>query len=111
MVLLYLNSDQMGHGEEALGQKLLLTFLDQLAASDVQVDLVGCVNYGVRLTSKDSPALPALRKLEERGARIASCGTCLDHYGIRDALAIGEVGNMSQTVQVMAMADRVIRPC
>ena len=111
MVFLFLNSDRMGQGDDVLGRKLLLSFLEQLAVSDVAVDLVGCVNDGVRLTSKGSAALESLRTLEGRGARIASCGTCLDHLGIRDALALGEVGTMAQTVQVMAQAERILRPC
>lgn len=111
MVFLYLNGDRMGQGDEVLGKKLLLAFLDQLAAAEVRVDLIGCVNDGVRLTTRGSAALPALRALEGRGARIASCGTCLDHHGIREDLAIGEVGNMAQTVQVMTQAERVLRPC
>lgn len=111
MVLLYLNSDRMGQGDDVLGRKLLLALLKELAASDVQVDLVGCVNDGVRLTSKGSAALESLEALAAKGARIASCGTCLDHLGIREDLAIGEVGNMAQTVQVMATAERILRPC
>ncbi len=49
--------------------------------------------------------------LEKRGARIATCGTCLDHHGLRDRLAIGEVGDMAGTIHVFTSADRVIRPC
>lgn len=111
MVFLYLNSDRMGQGDDALGRKVLLMFLKELAESDVTVDLVGCVNDGVLLTTTGSAALPSLQALAARGARIASCGTCLDHLGIREVLAIGEVGNMAQSVQVMAQADRVISPC
>ncbi len=111
MTFLYLNSDMMGTGEPALGRKLLGMFLDELARSDVRVDLVGCVSDGIRMTTEGSPVLESLRALEARGARIASCGTCLDHLGVRDRLRIGEVGNMAMTVQVMAQADRVLRPC
>lgn len=111
MTLLYLNSDEMGRGDAALGRKLLLSFLRELAASDVPVDVVGCVNGGAVLTQAGAEALPSLRALEKRGARIATCGTCLDHLGIRDTLAIGEVGSMDVTVAVMGSADRVIRPC
>ncbi len=110
MTLLYLASDQMGQGDPALGRKLLATYLEKLAASEVQIDLVGCLNDGVRLTSEGSPVLESLKALEARGARIASCGTCLDHLGIREELAIGEVGNMDMTVEVLATAERVIRP-
>jgi selenium metabolism protein YedF len=110
MTLLYLSSDQMGQGDSTLGRKLLAVYLEKLAASDVQIDLIGCLNDGVRLTTEGSPVLDSLKALEARGARIASCGTCLDHLGIRDKLAIGEVGNMDMTVEVLATADRVIRP-
>ena len=111
MVLLYLNSDRMGAGDDALGRRLLLAFLRELAASDVHVDFVGCVNGGVHLTTRGSEALPHLAALAARGARIATCGTCLDHHGLHDALALGEVGNMAGTVALMATAERVIRPC
>ena len=109
MTFLYLNSDKMGDGDPALGSKLMLAFLKNLAASDTPVDLVGCVNDGIRLTSEGSAALPYLKELESRGAQIATCGTCLDHMGMQDRLAIGVVGNMEQTVQVMASADKIIR--
>jgi len=111
MTFLYLNSDRMGSGDDALGRRLLLSFLRELAASDVHVDVIGCVNGGIQLTTRGSDALPSLEALAARGAHIATCGTCLDHHGMRDALAIGDVGDMAGTVTIMATADRVIRPC
>jgi hypothetical protein len=111
MNFLYLSSDKMGEGDAELGRKLLLIFLEKLADSDVAVDVVGCVNGGILLTTTpDGPALPALRKLAARGARIVSCSTCLDYHDRRHLLQIGEVGGMDGTVQIMALADRVIRP-
>lgn len=110
MTLLYLNSDQMGQGEPELGRKLMENFLEKLADSDVPVDAVGCVNSGVMLTTGEGPALYSLRALERKGARIMSCGTCLEFYGRSDALQVGAVGNMEQSVQAMATADKVIRP-
>lgn len=110
MTFLYLNSNMMGSGKPELGEKLLKIFLEKLAASDVQVDLVGCVNSGVYLTTEGSEVLDSLQKLASKGARIATCGTCLDHLNLRTKLLIGEVGAMEQTVQVMNMADKIIRP-
>jgi selenium metabolism protein YedF len=110
MTVLYLNSDRMGDGEPELGRKLLALFLEKLARSDVNIDLVGCVNSGVLLTTEGSPVVESLRLLERKGARVATCGTCLDHLGLRGKLLLGEVGTMDQTVQVMATADRIIRP-
>lgn len=110
MTFLYLNSDRMGDGEPELGRRLLKAFLETLAASSVPIDVVGCVNDGIRLTTDGSEVMEALEALQARGARIATCGTCLDYHGRRDALRIGEVGTMATTVEVMANADRVLRP-
>lgn len=111
MTFLYLNSDQMGQGDAELGKKLLDLFLQKLAESDVQIDLIGCVNNGINLTTTGSTVLDSLQKLQDQGARIATCGTCLDFHKKRDDLLIGEIGSMDGTVQVMATADKIIRPC
>lgn len=110
MTFLYLNSDQMGNGDAELGRKLLRLFLAELAKSDEQIDLIGCVNSGVNLTTEGSEVIDSLKLLEEKGAKIATCGTCLDFHQKRDTLLIGEVGSMKDTVKVMANADKIIRP-
>ncbi len=110
MTVLYLNSDKLGQGPEELGKKLMKLFLKELSEADVQIDLIGCVNSGINLTTEGSDVIDILRKLQEKGARIATCGTCLDYHNKRDKLLIGEVGSMKQTVQIMATADRIIRP-
>ncbi|MCX6879758.1 MAG: hypothetical protein NTW21_39030 [Verrucomicrobia bacterium] len=110
MTLLYLNSDQMGSGDETLGRKLLKIFLGKLAASAIPVDLIGCVNSAVRLTTEGSEVIDSLRALQACGARIATCRTCLEHHGLEDKLLLGEVGTMEMSIQAMAMADKVIRP-
>jgi selenium metabolism protein YedF len=110
MTFLYLKSDQMGDGNPELGRKLMMSFLDKLAASETPIDVIGCVNNGVMLTTEGSEVIGSLETLAARGARIASCGTCLDHLGLSDKLRIGEVGNMEQSIQIMAMADKVIQP-
>jgi len=111
MTFLYLNSSQMGVGDLVLGKKLLKSFLTELVKSNLKVDVIGCVNSAIELTTEGSEVLDILRQLESKGARIASCGTCLDHYGKRGQLRIGEVGMMDMTVAIMATADKVIRPC
>lgn len=111
MTFLCLDSDRMGQGDDDLGRTLLASFLATLARSDVTVDLEGCVNGGIHMTTEGSRVLDSLRALEARGAHIASCGTCLDHFGRRDSLAIGTVGGKQQTVEMFAAADRVIVPC
>ena len=110
MTFLYLNSDKMGEGSSELGKKLLKSFLTELADSDVQIDVIGCVNSGINLTTEGSDVLDSLKKLEQKGARIASCGTCLDFHDKRDSVLIGDIGTMKMTIQIMTSADKVIKP-
>jgi len=110
MTLLYLVSDKLGEGDAVLGKKLLKGFLTELAASGTSVDVIGCVNSAVFLTTEGSEVLDILQEFVAKGTRIASCGTCLDHYDVREQLRIGEVGNMTMAVEVMVGADKVIRP-
>lgn len=110
MTFLYLASDKMGEGDPELGRKLMKSFLAELAKSDQHIDVVGCANSGIMLTTEGSEVIDSLKKLEERGVQIATCGTCLDHMKRRDKLLIGGVGTMDMTVQVMTTATKIIRP-
>lgn len=100
----------MGSGDDTLGRELLASFLKTLAASTIQIDMIGCVNNGIFLTTEASPVIETLRKMEEDGAEIATCGTCLDYHKLRSKLLIGRIGTMEQTVEIMARAEQVIHP-
>ena len=111
MTFLYLNSNQMGSGDPILGKKLLKSFLYEMAKSDTVIDVIGFVNSAVNLTIEGSEVIDSIKALEAKGAKIASCGTCLDHFNVKDKLLIGQIGTMDMTIAVMANADKVIRPC
>jgi selenium metabolism protein YedF len=110
MIFLYLNSDKMGDGDPILGKKLMHSFLRELSKSNTKIDVIGCVNSGINLTTKGSTVIDSLKKLEEKGAKIATCGTCLDFYNRRNELIIGEVGTMGSAVEILSQADKVIKP-
>ena len=110
MTFLYLNSNKMGKGDEKLGEILMESFLEKLSNSDAKIDFIGGVNSGVLLTTKGSPVIDILKKIEKEGAKIFSCGTCLDYYKLRDILLVGEVGTMEQSVEIMSKADKIITP-
>jgi len=68
------------------------------------------VNTGARLAVECSPVLEQLRQLEQLGVRVLACGTCLNHFGIKDRLAVGNVSNMYAIIEALAGAERIIRP-
>lgn len=108
MKVVFVNSDRIGEGDEALGAKLMGSFLYSLARTPNRPDVVLFMNAGVRLTCHGSPALDDLRMLAADGVQVYSCGTCLDWLNLKDDLAVGEVGNMNDTVALMMEADSVV---
>ncbi len=103
--VLVLNQDQMGHGDRALGQRILGTFLKKSIALPGHVTIV-LFNSGVKLVAEGSPVLIELRALEERGVDLVPCGTCLQHYGI--VPAVGKVADMDAIVRELGKAGKVI---
>ena len=109
MMLIILTSDRLGEGDEPLGKRLTANFLHKLADSSQGDRLVlSLLNRGVFLACEGSEVLEILRTLDGKGARIRSCITCLEHYGLAEKLAVGEVGTMGETVAAMVKADRVV---
>ena len=66
------------------------------------------MNSGVFLTTEGSEVLEILQGLSQEGVQILSCGTCLDFYGIKDKLAVGEITNMYTAVEMLSSAERSI---
>jgi len=101
-------SQVMGAGDEALGARLVTAFFDALAGLDPSPRLLAFYNSGVFLTTRDSAVLEALRDLATRGAIVISSGLCLEHFGLKDQLKVGRIGNMYEIVKAQSFA-RVIR--
>jgi selenium metabolism protein YedF len=109
-VVVYINSNLLGVGEEALGALLMRAFLKTLQDQETKPTRLIFINSGVRLTSEGSEALDPLSALSGKGVEILSCGTCLDFYGLKEKLKVGRVSNMYEIVQSLLDADLLIRP-
>ena len=109
-VVVYINSDLLGAGDEALGSFLMKAFLKTLLDLEKKPDRLILINSGVRLASEDSQVLETLKTLSEKGVEIVSCGTCLDFYKLREKMSVGKISNMYDIIQSMLEADSLIRP-
>lgn len=105
-----LSSDCMGTGDDELGATLIKAFVFALTQQDELPATILAYNGGVKLTVEGSPVLEDLKKLAEAGVEIMSCGTCLNHYGLTEKLAVGEVTNMYVIVEKQLNARVVVRP-
>ena len=108
--LMIIGSSSLGEGEIDLGEKLMSAFLETLAKSDDLPSEIICINSGIFLTTGGSPVLDILERYEEQGASILSCGTCLDYYGRKERLCVGEATNMKETVNALLRFKKVLKP-
>ena len=106
---LVLSQDRMGHGDDALGTVLIKKFVKTFADIAPVPSFVVLLNAGVKLAVETSEVLGDLKALEKRGAVILNCGTCLDHFNLRELLRVGHVSNMHEIVGVMAGAERTVQ--
>ena len=109
-VIVYINSNLLGIGEEALGSILMRSFLKTMLDLETRPSRMIFINSGVRLTSEGSEVLETLKALLEKGVEVLSCGTCLDFYGLKEKVRVGKISNMFEIAQSLLTADRLIRP-
>ena len=104
------DTDVMGRGSEELGKTLMKGFLFAVGQLPVLPKTMLFYNGGARLTCENSDSLEDLKKLEEQGVEILTCGTCLNYYGLTEKLAVGSVTNMYTIVEKLAGAGKVVKP-
>ena len=105
-----ISADHMGEGDPVLGHLLLKGFLYALTQQEELPQTVLFYNGGAFLTTEGSESLEDLRFLEESGVEILTCGTCLNHYGLADKLAVGQVTNMYEIAERMTHASLIVKP-
>ena len=109
-LVIQVSSDTMGAGSDELGRSLMKAFVYAVTQQDELPATMLFYNGGAHLTCEGSPCLDDLKALAEQGVEILTCGTCLNHYGIADKLAVGEVTNMYVICQKLEQASHVVRP-
>ena len=109
-LVVQVSSDAMGTGSDELGRNLMKAFIYAVTQQDELPATMLFYNGGAHLTCEGSPALDDLKALAEQGVEILTCGTCLNHFGIADTLAVGEVTNMYVICQKLEQASHIVRP-
>jgi len=107
-IMVIIASNCIGHGDDELGLKLMVSFLKTLKEMGRELWRLVFVNNGVKLTIEGSEVLPVLKELEENGLHILVCGTCLNHFNLLEQKRVGATTNMLDIVTAMQLADKVI---
>lgn len=96
-----IGSDKLGNGDDELGTALIKSYLFALSEAEVIPTNLVFLNAGVKLVVEGALTLDSLKRLVERGVNIQSCGLCLDFYGLKENLAVGEISNMYAIIEMM----------
>ncbi len=101
-----IGSRYFGDGDDVLGEILMKSFIYTVTETEPLPKTIVFYNSGVYLTVKDSPVLDDIKVLAENGVEIISCGTCLDFFGLKEELAVGEISNMYTIYEAIKNAGR-----
>ena len=108
--LVVISSQVMGTGDDNLGKLLIKGFIFATTQMEALPTAVVFYNSGVHLVLQNSESLKDLQYLHDQGVKILACGTCLNHFKVIDELAVGEVTDMYNIVNLMQQAANIIRP-
>ena len=101
------NSEGMGHGDAVLGARILQTLLNKISALH-ELETLLFYNAGVKLLAEGSSMLPVLAVIEDNGVELIACGTCVDHFDLREKIRVGRVGSGDDVLAEMDRAEKVI---
>ena len=104
--VLYLNDERAGSGD--VGISLLAKFLGAFLQVDKKPKIIICVNNAVKMTTNRShPSFKPLKDLEAAGVQILSCGSCLESYKLVSDLAIGEISNAYEIIDILSTHEQI----
>ncbi|MBS4212171.1 MULTISPECIES: DsrE family protein [Neobacillus] len=98
--VILVSSNQLGKGDQVLGENVLETFFTVLKQREELPAAVFCMNSGVLTLTEDSFVSVHLKELEDKGVNIFACKTCADHYGVSEKLTVGKISGMADFVEL-----------
>jgi selenium metabolism protein YedF len=108
-LVIVIGNDKLGLGDDELGTLLMKSYIFALSESDRLPSDIIFLNGGVKLAVDGSDCLTSIKALSEKGVNILCCGTCLDFYGLKEKLGVGEITNMYTIVEKMNTAANTIK--
>jgi selenium metabolism protein YedF len=100
-------SEGLGHGDEALGGMLMANFLRLMGESKDKPQTIIFWNGGVRLLCEGSEVLGHLKKLEGQGVEMLGCTTCLEYFDLVEKMKVGKPTTMVKAIQAMMSSETV----
>ncbi|MGD6775948.1 DsrE family protein [Sutcliffiella horikoshii] len=98
--VILVSSNQLGKGDEALGEGVLETFFTILKQREDKPEAIFLMNTGVHTLTGDSLVSVHLKEIHEYGVPVYACKTCVDHYEVEQKLISGEISGMGHFIDL-----------
>lgn len=99
-LIVIISSDVIGK-DEKLGRILMKAYFETIIATRQLPQMIFLMNTAVKLSTVDEEFIPLLKKIEEMGTEVFTCGTCLKYYNLEDSLKVGFRGTTNHFVEGM----------
>ncbi len=107
-IAVIINSDGMGSAPKELSYLLIKNYLTLLNTEDRTPSYICMYGDGVKLACEESPVLEELGTLEEKGAKIIICKTCLIYNKLLDKVRTGSIGTMLDIIDIQHNSTKLI---
>ena len=105
----FVGKDHVGEGDPQLGYNLMKMAIYTLSESGNPPASLLFMNGGVKLVAgEEQQIIDSVTSLIAQGTEVLVCGTCLDFYGLKEDLKVGQVSNMYDILGRMQAADKTI---
>lgn len=98
--IILVNSNQLGKGDEALGEMLLETYFTLLKQREGKPVAIFLLNSGVQIATDESLVSVHLKELSDAGVEVLACTTCLNHYHLLEKLTVGSASTMGKLLDL-----------
>ena len=107
-VAIFITREGMGDAPEQLSQLLVKNYLTLLLSEERIPSYICLYANGVKLACDGSSVIDELKKLEEAGAKIVLCKTCLNYFNLLDKVQTGTVGTMLDIIDIQHNSTKII---
>ena len=102
------SNNGMGSAPQELSNTLITNYLKLLAEEQQVPQTLLFYAEGIKLVCEESPVIGYLQQIEQKGAKLIVCKTCLNFFGLSAQQVVGQAGTMADILTMQLEAKKVI---
>ncbi|NLW11772.1 MAG: hypothetical protein GX028_07135 [Clostridiaceae bacterium] len=110
LLVIVFRQDQIGTGDQTVGRKLLIPYLEALLQLPLPPYSILFYNTGVRLLTEEGDTTGLLSKLETKGCELLACNLSLKQLGLSSQMKVGEISTLEIMLDRQLKADKILWP-